>query len=77
MGNLPYSITEEQLRSKFSEFGAIKECNLIIDKFSGQSKGFAFVEYENHEDAPKAIEAMDGYWLSSRQLKVNEARPRT
>ena len=75
IGGLPYSTTEDELRTKFSEFGAVASAVVITDKFSGRSKGFGFVEFENDADADKAISAMDGQDFGGRNLTVNEARP--
>ncbi|ANT63904.1 MULTISPECIES: RNA recognition motif domain-containing protein [Prosthecochloris] len=76
IGNLPYSITEDELRDTFSEFGQVDSANIIIDKFSGRSKGFGFVEMPNDEDAEKAIDALNDTDLNGRTIKVNQARPR-
>ena len=76
VGNLPYSVTEQDLRELFESFGEVSSANVIIDKFSKRSKGFGFVEMPNDEEAKKAIEAVDGSEFGGRQLKVNEARPR-
>jgi len=76
IGNLPYSITEDELRDTFSEFGQVDSANIIIDKFSGRSKGFGFVEMPNDDDAEKAIDALNDTDLNGRTIKVNQARPR-
>lgn len=76
IGNLPYSITEDELRDTFSEFGQVDSANIIIDKFSGRSKGFGFVEMPNDNDAEKAIDALNDTDLNGRTIKVNQARPR-
>lgn len=75
VGNLPYSVTEEQLREIFAEHGEIVDLKLIIDRMSGRSKGIAFVEYSAKEMADKAIEAVHGMDLDGRSLIVNVARP--
>ncbi len=75
VGNLPYSITEANLRDIFGEYGEVVSAKLITDKFSGQSKGFGFVEMANSEDGKKVIEELDGGMLEGRNIKVNEARP--
>ncbi|MCP5420783.1 MAG: RNA-binding protein [Gammaproteobacteria bacterium] len=77
VGNLPYSITEEELRSSFSEFGEVSSVNLITDKFTGQSKGFAFVEMPNNSEADQAIKALNENTLKGRKIKVNQAKPRS
>lgn len=75
VGSLPYSTTEDELREMFSQFGAISSVRIIADKFTGQSKGFGFVEMESDEDAQKAIEGINGAQLGGRTLVVNTARP--
>ena len=76
VGNLPYEITEDQLRKLFAEAGTVGEVNVITDKFSGKAKGFAFVEMATEEEAAEAIKKFSGYSLDNRTLVVNEARPR-
>lgn len=75
VGSLPFSTTEDQLKELFEPHGAIDSIRVIVDKFTGRSKGFAFVEYASDEDAQKAIEAVNGHELEGRALVVNEARP--
>jgi RNA recognition motif-containing protein len=75
VGSLPYSVTEDELRELFSAYGPIESVRIITDKFTGQSKGFGFVEMANGEDAKKAIEAVNGMKLNGRTLIVNDARP--
>ncbi|MBI4411358.1 MAG: RNA-binding protein [Deltaproteobacteria bacterium] len=75
VGNLPYSVDDAQLNEMAAPFGAVLSASVIKDKFSGQSKGFGFVEMENDEEALKAIEALNGKDIGGRALKVNEARP--
>lgn len=77
MGGLPYSIGDTQLEELAKPFGEIASAKVIEDKFSGQSKGFGFVEYVNNEDADKAIEALNGKEVEGRTIVVNEARPMT
>ena len=76
VGNLPYSATEEELRTAFAAFGEVSTVNLITDKFSGQSKGFAFVEMGSSDEAQAAIGALNDKEIGGRTLAVNEARPR-
>ena len=76
VGNLPYSVTEEELRELFAEFGEVSEANIITDKYSGQSKGFGFVEMPKQSEAEEAIKALNETPLKSRNIKVNQARPR-
>ncbi|MCK4813362.1 MAG: RNA-binding protein [Candidatus Marinimicrobia bacterium] len=77
VGNLSYEVTEDDLRQLFGEFGAVTSVNLIKDRETGNSKGFGFVEMENQTDAEKAIKDLDGTAVSGRDIKVNQARPRT
>ncbi len=76
VGNLPYAVTESDLRDLFSQAGAIKDVNLILDRDTQRSKGFAFVEMENQADAEKAIQMFNGYNMEGRAITVNVARPR-
>ncbi|MDX1512658.1 MAG: RNA-binding protein [Gammaproteobacteria bacterium] len=76
VGNLPYSVTEDDLKQTFSEFGELGEVIVITDKFSGQSKGFGFVEMPNNSEADAAIKALNETNFKGRNIKVNEARPR-
>jgi len=77
VGNLSYSVTEDDLREAFEAFGEVTSANIIKDKFTGQSKGFGFVEMPAKEQAQAAIAGMNGKELKGRDLNVNEARPRT
>ena len=76
VGNLPYTITEDELRDVFAEFGEVSRANVITDKFSGQSKGFGFVEMPNNSEADEAIKALNESSLKGRNIKVNQAKPR-
>lgn len=77
VGNLPYSATTQQLMDVFAAIGKVIEANVITDKFTGRSKGFAFVEMENDEEADKAVAQLNGvYEMDGRKIVVNEARPR-
>ena len=76
LGNLPYGVSEEDLRDAFSQFGQVQSANIITDKFSGRSKGFGFVDMPNDGEAREAIEAMNDKDFKGRTIKVNEARPR-
>ncbi len=76
IGNLPYSVTDDQLRDLFSQAGSVNSANVITDKFSGRSKGFGFVEMSTTEEAEKAIEMFNGHELEGRAMSVNEARPK-
>jgi len=77
VGNLPHKATEDEVRQAFVEFGQVTEVRLIMDKFSGESRGFGFVEMPSKAEAEKAIEEMNGKELMGRVLNVNEARPKT
>jgi len=77
VGNLAYSVTEEDLRQAFEEFGQIASASLIKDQSSGQSKGFAFVEMPVKEEAQAAISGLNGKEMKGRKLTVSEARPRS
>ena len=76
VGNLPFSFTEDQLHQLFQNEGKIIKSHLITDRFTGQSKGFGFVEMENDEEAGNAISKLNNYEVDGRRLVVNEARPR-
>ena len=75
VGNLPFSSSEQELQDLFSQHGEVSSVNLIIDRETGRSRGFAFVEMPE-EQANAAIEALNGTDLGGRALRVNEARPR-
>ena len=77
VGNLSFSVTEEDLRQAFQAHGTVDKAAVITDKLSGQSRGFGFVEMPNREEALKAISAVNGLDLKGRALKVNEAKPKT
>jgi RNA recognition motif-containing protein len=75
VGGLPYSTKDEDLKETFSQAGTVASATVIIDRMSGRSKGFGFVEYASDEEAQHAIEMFDGTDLGGRTIKVNEARP--
>ncbi len=77
VGNMSYDTTEEDLHLAFKAFGKVVSAAIIKDKFSGQPKGFAFVEMSSATEGQAAIEGMNGKELKGRELNVNEARPRT
>ncbi len=77
VGNLSYSVTEDDLKALFSEFGEVESVNIIKDKFSGRSKGFGFVEMPDNSEADKAIKALNGTNLKERDIKVNQSKPRS
>ncbi|MCZ7548067.1 MAG: RNA-binding protein [Anaerolineales bacterium] len=76
VGNLPYSATEEELKSLFEQAGTVTSVAVIKDRESGRSKGFAFVEMSTAEEAQKAISMLTGHMLGGRDLRVSIARPR-
>ena len=76
VGNLAYSVTEDDLKTAFGEFGEVESVNIIKDKYSGQSKGFGFVEMPDNSEADKAIKALNGTDMGGRSIKVNQAKPR-
>ena len=76
VGNLPYSATEDELRTAFAAFGEVNSVSLITDKYSGQSKGFAFVEMAENSAADAAIKGLNETSMGGRNIKVNQAKPR-
>ena len=76
VGNLPFSTSENDLSELFGEHGTVISAKIIIDRMTGRSKGFGFVEMESDDEAKAAIEALDQKEFQGRTLKVNEARPR-
>ena len=76
VGNLAYTVTEDELREAFAAFGEVASANVITDKFTGQSKGFGFVEMPNNSEADAAIKALNETPLKGRNIKVNQAKPR-
>jgi RNA recognition motif-containing protein len=76
VGNLPYRMTEDQLRQEFEQYGQVASCTIIKDKATGQSKGFGFLEMPTREEAEAAITGLNGRDIQGRRLNVNEARPR-
>ena len=77
VGNISRTAVEQDLKDAFTAFGEVSSTAIIKDKFSGESRGFGFVEMPNKEEAEKAIAALNGKDLKGRPLTVNEARPRT
>ena len=75
VGGLSYSTTEDSFKNYFAQAGEVKSAMIIMDKMSGRSKGFGFVEMGSDEEAQKAIEMFDGKEFDGRTLKVSEARP--
>lgn len=77
VGNLDYNTTEDELRGAFAGYGQVNNVTIMVDRDSGQPRGFGFVEMANDEEAEKAIAGTNGMQLGSRNLNVNEARPKT
>lgn len=75
VGNLPYELTEEELRQQFLAFGTVASVGIITDRYTGRSKGFAFVEMPTVSEGQAAIAGLDGKALKDQTLKVNAARP--
>ena len=75
VGGLPFSVNDEQLSAFFAAHGSVASAKVISDKFSGQSRGFGFVEMSNDAEAVAAIEKLNGSDMEGRKLTVNEARP--
>ncbi len=76
VGGLPYSATEEDLEQLFSASGVVKDATIITDRYTGQAKGFGFIEMENDDEATAAINTLNGTQMGGRTLTVNEAKPR-
>ena len=76
VGNLSYHTTEDTMRSLFAEYGEIVSVNVIIDRYTGRSKGFAFVEMATEETALAAIDALNGKSVDEREIRVEKAKPR-
>ena len=76
VGNLPWSVNDQDLADAFSEFGNVERASIIVERPSGRSKGFGFVTMNDAEEGNRAIEAMNGKEMQGRPLKVNEARPK-
>jgi len=76
VGNLPFAMTDQNMTDIFSAYGTVISANIVMDKFSGRSKGFGFVEFENDEDAMKAMEALNESEQMGRNIAVKEALPK-
>jgi RNA recognition motif-containing protein len=74
VGQLPYNVDESELKAMFSEFGEIASVNLIMDRFSGRSKGFGFIDMPNNSEADTAIKALNKTILKGREIKVNQVQ---
>ena len=77
VGNLAYATTEDELRELFAQYGEVTSARVVMDRMTGRSKGFGFVEMPKAEEANAAIEAINGKEVGGRPLRVNESRPRT
>lgn len=75
VGNLPFSATEDSLKEAFSRFGTVESVNIITDRYTGQSKGFGFIEFSTKQEAAEAIGKMNSAEMDGRTLKVSEALP--
>jgi RNA recognition motif-containing protein len=75
IGGFPYSTTEEELKEMFSKIGELESVSIITDKYTGNSKGFGFVEYKKDEDSTKAIETLNNTEIGGRKINVAEAKP--
>ena len=76
VGNLDFKVNENDLESIFGEYGEVSSARVIVDKYSGRSKGFGFVSMDNPDEANKAISELNGTTFKAREMVVNEARPR-
>ena len=76
VGNLPYQTEDAELEAAFANYGTIESATVVMDRFSGRSKGFGFVEMNDNAEAQKAIDSLNGAQMGGRALTVNEARPR-
>jgi RNA recognition motif-containing protein len=76
VGNVPYNSSEEDLGNLFSEYGTVNSVKIIINKHTGRSKGFGFVEMTNEEEGNKAVENLDGHEINGRNLRVDKAKDR-
>jgi RNA recognition motif-containing protein len=76
VGNLSFQMTEQDLRAEFEKFGKVDRAHVAMDKYTGKSKGFGFVEMPNSSEAEMAIKRLDGVSVKGRNLKANEARPK-
>jgi RNA recognition motif-containing protein len=76
VGQLPYNVTEEELREMFLQYGEVSSLNLIMDRYSGQSKGFGFIEMPNNSEADQAIKGLNKSMHKVRDIKVNQSEER-
>jgi len=76
VGNLPYAATDPDLQELFEQYGAVSSARVILDRMSGRSKGFGFVEMPNQDEAQAAIDALNGSDMMGRAIRVNESQPK-
>ena len=76
VGNMSYEVSEDDLKALFAEYGEVESVNRIIDRQTGRSKGFAFVEMPSNSEADQAVKNLNGHDLKGRKLKVNQAKPK-
>ena len=76
VGNLPYSFDRDQLRELFAQYGEVRAARIVIERETGKSKGYGFVDMDNNEEANAAIAALNGTDIGGRKAVINEARPR-
>ncbi|MEE4214138.1 MAG: RNA-binding protein [Bacteroidales bacterium] len=76
VGNLDFKVNEDDLQKVFEEYGTVSSAKIIVDKFTGRSKGYGFIEMDDDSDASKAIKDLDGSVMENREIVVNEAKPR-
>lgn len=75
VGNLSYTLTEDGLKAMFVEFGEVESAKIIMDRFTGKSRGFGFVEMPDNSEADQAIKALNGKFIEGQNIKVNQASP--
>ncbi len=76
VGNLDFKVNEDDLQKVFEEYGTVSSAKIIIDKFSGRSKGYGFIEMDSDSEANEAIKDLNGSVMENREIVVNEAKPR-
>jgi len=76
VGNLDFKVNEDDLQKVFEEYGTVSSAKIIVDKFTGRSKGYGFIEMDDDSEAGKAIKDLDGSVMENREIVVNEAKPR-
>lgn len=76
VGNIPFSATQDQVKELFAQYGQVESVRIIMDKLTGRSRGFAFVQFVNKEEGQQAIDGLNNKDFLGKQLRVNEARPR-